>query len=365
MSVQYGTPNACNDCHKDKSPSWAAAAIEGWHGPTRKGSLTFAPAFSAAWQSQPNAVQLLAAIAANGSAPAIVRASALSELGSLAGSDAINLARTGLSDPDPMVRIAALDVLENVAPLQAWPIVSPLLADPVRGVRIRAASLLAAVPTGRQPAADRERFDRAAEEFIAAQRLNADRPEARSALAGFLARRGQMADAENEYKTALQLSPQSAPAAINLADLYRQLGREADGERVLRTALAASPRDAGLHHALGLALVRQKQLDAAIAALRQATELEPDRARYAYVYAVALHSANRSAEAIDILKQNAARHPQDRDTILALISFAGDAGQIEVALSYAEQLARIFPQDADLSRIVENLRQRSAKPAAP
>jgi predicted CXXCH cytochrome family protein len=365
ISVQHGTPNACNDCHKDKSPAWAAAAIEGWHGPVRKGSPTYAPAFSAAWEGQQNATPLLATIAADGSAPAIVRASALSELNSLAASNAINLARAGLSNPDPMVRLAALDLLDNVAPLQAWPIVSPLLTDPVRGVRTRAALLLAAVPTARQPAADRERFDRAAEEFVAAQRLSADRPEGRSALAGFLAKRGQMADAETEYKAAIRLSPQFAPAAINLADLYRQLGREAEGERVLRTALIASPRDAGLHHALGLALVRLKQLDAAIAALRQATELEPDRARYAYVYAVALHSANRSTEAIDTLKQSAVRHPQDRDTIMALISFTSEAGQIEAALDYAEQLARAFPQDLDLNRLVEDLRRRSPKPAAP
>jgi len=51
---------------------------------------------------------------------------------------------------------------------QLWPLVSPLLSDSNRGVRIRAASLLAVVPTSSQPAGDRERFERAAAEFIAA-----------------------------------------------------------------------------------------------------------------------------------------------------------------------------------------------------
>src|SRR5262249_37864736 len=37
LSVKLGTPNACNDCHADKSPEWAAAAIERWQGPSRKG----------------------------------------------------------------------------------------------------------------------------------------------------------------------------------------------------------------------------------------------------------------------------------------------------------------------------------------
>src|SRR5262249_1754445 len=37
LSARLGTPNACNDCHADKSPQWAAETIERWHGPDRKG----------------------------------------------------------------------------------------------------------------------------------------------------------------------------------------------------------------------------------------------------------------------------------------------------------------------------------------
>ena len=88
-----------------------------------------------------------------------------------------------------MVRIGALDMLESVPPAQIWPLASPLLSDRSRGVRIRAASLLAVVPTANQPPADRERFERAAAEFIDAQRFNADRPESRSALGSFFAKR--------------------------------------------------------------------------------------------------------------------------------------------------------------------------------
>jgi len=37
LSGRIGTPNACNDCHADKSAQWAASAIETWHGANRKG----------------------------------------------------------------------------------------------------------------------------------------------------------------------------------------------------------------------------------------------------------------------------------------------------------------------------------------
>src|SRR5262249_45223237 len=173
--------------------------------------------------------------------------------------------------------------LENLPASQTWPLVAPLLSDSSRGVRIRAVALLAAVPTASQPVADRERFDRAADEFIAAQRFNADRPEAHSTLGNFYVRRGQTTDAEAEFKTALRLSPQFTPAAINLADLYRQLGRDGEGENVLRATIIASPRDAGLHHALGLVLTRLKRSDEAMGELRLAAEIEPERTRYVYV----------------------------------------------------------------------------------
>jgi predicted CXXCH cytochrome family protein len=361
ISVKLGTPNACNTCHADKSAQWAADAIERWHGPVRKGFQNYAEAFQASWTDGADAAALLAVVAASPSAPAIARASALSELRSRATPANIELAREGLSDPDPMVRIGALDMLDGLPGDRIWPLVSPLLSDSSRGVRIRAVSVLAAVPAANQPAPDRAAFELAATEFVAAQRFNADRPEARSTLGNFYAHRRLTGDAENEYKAALRLSPQYAPAAINLADLYRQLGRDGDGERVLTTAIASSGRDAGLHHALGLTLIREKRPDKALDELRIATELEPDRTRYAYVYAVALHSSRRVDEAAKVLKENLARHPGDRDTLLALVTFSRDAGDIGAALEYAEQLSRLAPNDRDLTRLTDDLRARLKK----
>jgi predicted CXXCH cytochrome family protein len=358
LSAKLGTPNACNDCHADKDAAWAAAAIERWHGPSRKGFQKYAEAFHAAWNGAAAAASLLAVVARDGNAPAIARASALTELAPYLSSSNIALARSALADPDPLVRIGALDMLANVAPPQLWPVVAPLLSDSSRGVRIRAASLLAAVPAASRPAADRPAFERAAGEFIAAQELNADRPEARSALAHFYARSGRMADAEAEYRTALRLSPRYAPAAINLADLYRQLGRESDGEATLRAALSASPRDGGLHHALGLALTRLKRPQEAIDEFWIAADLEPTRARYGYVYAVALNSAGRGPEAIAVLKDVLAHHPDDRDTLQALVTFNRDAGDFASALQYAERLAALVPGDSGLAALIEELRRQ-------
>ena len=326
LSVKLGTPNACNDCHTDKPAQWAAATVEEWFGPDRKGLQTYGAAFHAARSDQADAAALLGVLAGDRSAPAIARASALSELASRVSPANIGMARTGLADPDPMVRIGALDMLEHLPPDRIWPLASPLLSDPVRGVRIRAVSLLAAVPAAAQPQPDRARFEQAAKEFVAAQRSNDERPEARTTLGNFLAQRGQAAEAEAEYKAALRLSPQYVAAAINLADLYRQLGRDGEGEIILRSALTAAPREAAVHHALGLSLTRLKRPDEALAAFRKANGLEPDNAQYAYVYAVALHSGGQRDEAMAVLKGALNKHPGDRAILLALVSFSRIAG---------------------------------------
>jgi predicted CXXCH cytochrome family protein len=362
LTVKLGTANACNDCHKDKSAEWAASAIEGWFGPNREGFQNYAKAFHAAWNDQSDAAKLLEAVAADNTVPSFARASALTQLSSRMSPSNVSLARSGLSDPDPMVRIGALDMLQDVPAAQLWPIVSPLLSDPSFGVRIRAIELLAGVPSDRLSTSDRETLEHAAQEFITAQELNADRPESRSRLGRFYAQQGRATDAEAEYKAALRLSPQYTPAAINLADLFRSLGREKDGENTLRAATGASPQDAGLHHALGLALIRLNRRDEALEELRKATELAPGQARYAYVYAVGLHSSGRNSDAMSVLKDNLTRHSGDHDTLLALISFSRDAGEFATALEYAEQLAKIEPTNGELATLVETLR-RQAGPA--
>jgi tetratricopeptide (TPR) repeat protein len=358
ISAKLGTPNACNDCHKDKTAEWSAAAIELWHGPNRKGFQNYAEAFHSAWNEEADAAKLLAIVAGDRNAPAIARAGALNELGSRVTPAMLSLARASLVDPDPMVRIGALDMLRDLPLDQRWPIAAPLLSDPIRGVRIRAVSLLGDVLSARLSENDRRLFDQVTEEFVATQKFNADRPEARTTLGAFYARRGRNREAEAEYKAALRLSPQFTGASINLADLYRQTGREDAGEQVLQNAITVVPTDGGLHHALGLSLVRLKRLDDALVELRRATEFDKNNARYAYIYGVALHSTGRQQEAITYLKDSLTQHPENHDIIIAIVSFSREAGDAATALQYAERAYKAAPDDPALKGIVDELRRQ-------
>jgi len=58
-SVAYGTPNACNQCHKDKSAKWAADAVTRWYGPDRGKGPEFVQAIDAGRRGRLDAEKLL------------------------------------------------------------------------------------------------------------------------------------------------------------------------------------------------------------------------------------------------------------------------------------------------------------------
>jgi predicted CXXCH cytochrome family protein len=343
LSARFGVTNACNDCHADKDAAWAAAAIERWHGPERKGFQTWTEAFAAARDDSAQAAPLLLQVATGPGVPSIARATALEHLARWPSGKAIEAARQGLTDSDPLVRLGALRALQALPVEQSWPLVSGLLDDPIRGVRIEAAALLAAMPQDRLAPADRQRLSRALDDYVAAQRLNADRPESRVNLGNLYAQQGQSSAAEAEYLAARSLDPTFVPADVSLAQLYGQEHRDPEGARILRDALARMPAEPELHLALGLNLVRQGRGADALAEIARAAELAPANARYAYVHGVALNSNGRTDEALEVLEASQQRHPADRDTLLALITINRDAGHLQAALAWADRLVAIEP----------------------
>jgi predicted CXXCH cytochrome family protein len=272
LSVTLGTPNACTGCHKERDARWAATKVEAWFGAPQQGFQRFADVVSQ---------------------PAIARATALENLGASTNQATIDALAKGLRDRNALVRLGALRALAR-APLDVrMSLAAPLLSDPLRALRIDAASLLAPVPfdqLGTSPT-----FARAAAEFVESQRYNADRPEGRVNLGTFEGNRSDMAGSERDMRSAIRLDPFFIPAYVNLADMYRTRGRDTDGVDVLREGLRVVPDSAVLHHALGLALVRLQRTGDALGEFKRATVLEPDNARFAYVYDVAKQSVKLKA----------------------------------------------------------------------
>jgi len=337
LSVALGTPNACNNCHVDKTPRWAADCIARWYGAARIGFQRFGPSLQAGRQGAPGAQAALAALLSDPEQPAIARATALAALSELGG-DNRDILRKAAADQSALVRRATAQALANAGPQVDPGTIAELLEDPVRVVRIEAAQSLAGAPPGALPAGVAGAFDRASAQYLAAQQLNADRPEARLDLGIFFTKQGNLARARSELEAALAIDPSFGPAAVNLADLFRQVGRDDRAETVLREAMAHAPDDASLPYALGLLEIRQNHRAQALGLLAAAARMAPSNPRYAYVYAISLNDNGATKAAIDTLERSLKLNPYDRDSLAALVSLCDRAGYHAKALLYAQLL---------------------------
>jgi tetratricopeptide (TPR) repeat protein len=355
VSAQIGTPNACNNCHAKRSAQWAADAIRQWTGKAPESFQHFAEALHAGSTGAPSARGGLLTLLDDKKQPALARASAIDRLGRYLTPVTTDAVSRALNDPEAIVRLAAVDALGGTDPATRQRYLPRMLDDPVRGVRIEAARALAGAPEQGLSASQRDVFAKVLAEYIAVQTYNADRPEGRMNLGNLYAQRRDVGGAIEEYRKAIAIDPTFAAAYANLADLYRAGGVDGEAEKTLREGLARNPKEAVLHHALGLTLVRQKRNAEGLQELRTASQLAPTSGRYAYVYAVALNSGGRAAEAIAVLNAALTRQPYDRDILSGLAYFNAQAGKRDVALGYVKRLRELDPDSAEVAQMARQI----------
>lgn len=354
LTLSTGSPNACNQCHADRDTLWAVNAVEAWYGASHEPHYATA-IFAGRTGSRPANRLLIDAIRSN-DYPGIARATAMTLLRAPYSGEIVTEIRRNLSNPDSLIRAAALTALSGAAPGQIVAWAPDLLSDTVRSVRIEAARVLSPLQAS-LPAGKLSVFRLANDERIAAQVAIAERPEAHMNLGNVYMDAGNPDQAEAEFRLALRLEPRAAAARANLAELYVRSGRGADAERLLRDGIAMNAGEAILHHSLGLMLVRSNQRDAALEELATAASLQPDESRFVYVYAVALNSLGRPGEAVDLLLDATDRFPTDFNMHWALATMLRDLGRLEEAKEVATNLSEMYPQAEAVQDLLRSLRE--------
>jgi tetratricopeptide (TPR) repeat protein len=208
--------------------------------------------------------------------------------------------RRAFTDPDPLVRLGALRGFAPGGP-DDLQLVLPLLADPMRVVRFAAVTVL--LPAYPQiPLALRGQLDTQVEAYLEHLATNADRAEALTNRALVHLAKNDLASAEADFRLALRRNPAWVPGLVNLADLYRGSGRDEQAGELLQQAMALAPEATQVRVAYALWQVRQGQLDGAIQVLAKGHKMRP-QASSGYIYAVALSSARRPAEALQVVDE--------------------------------------------------------------
>ena len=332
LSADTGSPNVCTSCHADRDAFWATQAIAQWTDEAPKGHWSQIIAEA----RRGNVTQALGDLSAAAEIPGIVRATAIDLLAPARDAAAATVQRAA-RDRDPLVRAAAARALESLSPAKRPSTGLHLLRDAVRSVRVEAAysliELAADPPDGF--AGD---LKKSAAEYVETQELNADQPQPHHNLGTFWARQGNAAKAERAYRKAIEVGSYFTPAHVNLADLQRLGGDEKGCEQTLRKGLAVSPDSGDLQHALGLSLVRQGRIEEALFELERAATNTPDTPRYAYVYAIALHSRGNIHEGLRVMEETAKRHPNNIDVLSALAGMHKDLGNTDEADTYKKRI---------------------------
>ncbi|WP_116424726.1 tetratricopeptide repeat protein [Pseudomonas citronellolis] len=347
---KIGAPDACMGCHRD-SASKVSEQFRLWYASDAKPAGAVPRYDDTLWKArngQPGASRALHLLLASNELPAIRRATLLAELPAYPSSRSLELAGQGLQDADPLVRNAAIGALAALAgpPRQAL-LLAPLLDDPLRAVRLSVTWQLAQLPPEVR-AGLQAPLAKGLKEYEEVQLSLAERAESNLNRAMLYQVTGRDAEVEPALRAALVRDPDFLPALVSLYQWLEARQRPDEARQLLDGALKRHPQSGLLHHALGLALIRQGQRDAALKELQEAVRLAPDSAQFRYILAIGLHDSGQADAACRQLEQLLQRHPANRDARLALIAYLREIGQLEKVQMQLAELEQQNPDDPAL-----------------
>jgi predicted CXXCH cytochrome family protein len=327
LSATLGTPNACATCHEARGNAWAAAAIASHRSGRRQGpsgAELLGPALWSARHEQRDAVAAVRALLDDPTVAGLSKATALAALGASAPREAAAIAGPLLGAADPWSRLGAVEALRSSPEAARGRLLAGQATDASRAVRLAVGPLLASAPADTLPAESREGVTALLAEHEAWLTANADRAEALVELAGLRRAAGDPAAARAAFERALRRDETSLTAYLNFADDLRGSGDDAGAETLLRKACALYPESADARFALGMLLVRRKDVAAGVRELGRASALAPNNSHYAYAYGVGLHSTRQDDRALATLSDARTRFPDNAPIQAALRALCAD-----------------------------------------
>lgn len=244
-TIRHGIPNACNDCHTDKTADWAAQKVSAWYGANSgQRFIRRADAFSQARTENASAIPALLRILADSSEGPFVRANAVGYLSEFPEDPAAYAAvAQSLNDAQPLVRATAAEAIRPRAAQRAAvaPQLVALLSDPVTIVKVSAAIALVSMGVQHIPGEEGVRFEQAKALYAARAKIDADDPQQQFAAGRFFLFAGEPSQAVDAFHAVQVLNP-SIPVQIYLAQALAGKGELEAAEGVLRKIPTGDPQ---------------------------------------------------------------------------------------------------------------------------
>jgi hypothetical protein len=245
---RHGIPNACNECHQDRTPAWAAATIDAWFPGSRarrQKLLDRADIFSQARGNDPEVVPRLVALAANESEPPLIRANAVGYLGQFPSDPRVLPALLrSFGSKEPIVRAISMPQIGKLGPGRAEavkPFLERALNDETAAVRMGAGFALVTLGIQSLEGDSEAKFAAAKELYAKRAATSPDHAPTQLALGKFHLLSHDLASAASALEASLQLDPSQPEATYYRAIARIGQGREEEAKELLKKIGTDSP----------------------------------------------------------------------------------------------------------------------------
>lgn len=352
LSIKLGTPNACINCHDDKSNDWALQYVNKWYGESKKTHYGTILA-NAANGNLGADVDLIKIINSN-LYPEIIRATAIGYLAAYQSENAQEVLRKTLNDPDPLLRYTAVENYQTPDSIELLKLLSPLLNDPIKSVRIEAANRLATYKKQSFNEIQYGFFVKAIDEYQKTQEFVADFSTGRYNLGNFYSKRKELAKAEENYKEAIVIDNLFYPAKVNLALIYYQQGKTQQAEVIFNDLVTNHADAVEGYYYLALLYGEQGKNSEAITLLESARTNGVANVRILYNLGLLYQMNGRMDKCEETLQEALQMEPSNFDALYALFAFNMKQNNRAKAGFYIEKLKLAYPNDAQVNELYNN-----------
>lgn len=343
LSIKYGTPNACIQCHTDKDNEWAWKHYKANHGEPK--NKHFSELLAPGLTGDPHGLEKLLELSKDTIYPEIARASAVKAMGNY-GDVAINNMLKFLNDDSPLVRGASIDGLSDLNTNNHAMSFLPLLKDSKRTVRVKAFAALASLNEFQIPEDYKTVYKKVEKEFETHLGVTADFSGGRAKKAMHYLRKNDLPNAIKWFEKALEIDDINNMIRTNLANLYYRNQNFSKAEEAYKKIIELEPEYPQTYYSYSLLLAELNRIDEAIAQMKLAIKYMPENVRYYYNLSLLYDKANNLQEAEKIAAKGLKLNPNDEGLLYVLAYIYNKGNQRKKALNIASKLVQLYPNNA-------------------
>jgi predicted CXXCH cytochrome family protein len=353
LTLKINTPNACNQCHSDKSAQWALDNVRKWYGESFERRPHYGTVFAAAQQGKAEAEQGLIKIIRDEVFLPIVRATAVSLLAAYPSQASLKTIAWALHSPESIIRHTAVQSYPEYDREMFIKELTPMLYDLTRGVRMTAAIRLSVIPKNELPRKYQQAFDKALNEYRLAMEYTADFQTSRHNLGNMYSNLGDLKKAEENYLAAIEIDNRFLPPKLNLAMVYNREGKNGRALALFQEIIESNPEFGDAYYYYGLLLAEEKKFKESAEMLAKAAEFYPDRARIFYNLGLVYQYLNQPKMAEQPLLEAVKIEPRSANYLYALVNYYLKNKQIDQAEKYALEMQKLVPNSGEMKKLMK------------